>query len=213
MRTNADVTQQTFPFKTKLLGDFNRSNVLAALAVTVSALGVDKTAALSTVSRFRGVPGRLEVLMESPYIVVIDFAHTPNAIFHALKTVRTLTKKRLIHVFGSAGLRDAGKRPMMGAASAKFSDLIILTEEDYRTENVQTIMDEIASGIPKNVPVHRFADRARAIDNAFAVAQPGDAVVITGKSHEKSLCRGRTEYPWDEKAQVLRSFREKIKGT
>ena len=211
MRRHADVMPHEFPFTTTLLGDFNRYNILAALAVTVAALGVDKKTALTAVSKFRGVPGRLEVVRETPFRVVIDFAHTPNAIHHALKTVKALTKKRLIHVFGSAGLRDREKRPMMGKASGAFSDVIILTEEDYRTENVQTIMDEIASGIPDRTKVLRIADRARAIDAAIREAQSGDTVIITGKSHEKSLCRRRTEYPWDEKAHVLRSIGKKLK--
>ena len=210
IRKHADVTPQTILFTTTLLGDFNRYNILAALAATVTALGIDRTAALRAVAAFRGVPGRLEIVTEKPFLVIIDFAHTPNALYQVLKTVRGMTKGRLIHVFGSAGLRDREKRPMMGKASGAFSDVIFLTEEDYRTENVETIMDEIASGIPDRTKVLRIADRARAIDAAIREAKSGDTVILTGKSHEKSLCRGRTEYPWDEKAHALRSLRKTL---
>lgn len=207
---NAHVTPRTYPFTTGLLGDFNYANILAALAATVAALNIDKNTAMQTISTFPGVSGRLEIVTKSPFCVIIDFAHTPNAIFHALKTVKNMTKGRLIHVFGSAGLRDRTKRPLMGASSAKFADIIVLTEEDYRTESVHAIMDDIASGIPQGIEVLRYENRARAIDASFEKARPGDTVIITGKSHEKSLARGTIEYPWDEQAQVRKSLRKRV---
>lgn len=193
MHKNAQINPDTFPFTTKLPGEFNRYNVLAALSVA-KALGLDRKTVQRAVAEFSGVPGRMEIVSQSPIQVIVDFAHTPNAIEKALAATKKLTKKRLIHVFGSAGLRDATKRPLMGKASAKFSDVIILTEEDFRTERVEDIMDAIQTGIPSTKDVHRFPNRADALAYAIRIAKPGDTVIATGKGHEKSLARGTTEY-------------------
>ena len=146
-------------------------------------------------------------MAETPFTVIVDFAHTPNAIDRALKTARDIAKKRLIHVFGSAGLRDKTKRPLMGKASGTYADVIILTEEDYRTENVEMIMNEIASGIEPGPQVFRFPNRQDAIDYAIKSAQSKDLVIITGKGHEQSLARGRTEYPWSDQEAVKKALK------
>ncbi|MBI3577734.1 UDP-N-acetylmuramyl-tripeptide synthetase [Candidatus Gottesmanbacteria bacterium] len=197
----AKVTPETFPFTTKLPGDFNRYNVLAAVAAT-DALGIDQKIVGKVLRTFDGVAGRMEVLQEKPFGVIVDFAHTPNAITQVLKTVRPATKKRLIHVFGSAGLRDSSKRPIMGNASAEFADVIVLTEEDYRTEDVNKIIDSIASGVPPGKELYKYPNRADAIGFALKLAKLGDTVIITGKGHEKSLCRGTIEYPWSDQGCV-----------
>lgn len=201
IRRDALITPKTHPFKTKLVGEFNRYNCLAAIAAT-SAVGVSQEIARDAIMQFHGVPGRMEAIVDKPFMVIVDFAHTPNAIDVALKTARSMTKKRLIHVFGSAGLRDHTKRPLMGKASAKYSDIIVLTEEDYRTEDVNAIMDQITSGILAGKEVHRFTNRRDAITFAVKTAQSGDTVIITGKGHERSLCRGKIEYPWSDQEEV-----------
>lgn len=198
---DAMVTPKTHRFRTTLLGEFNTYNCLAALAAA-SALGIDQTTARRAIQAFRGVVGRMEILQKQPFTVIVDFAHTPNAIDRALKTARDYTKQRLIHVFGSAGLRDASKRPLMGQASGRYADIIILTEEDYRTEDVEVIMDQIALGIPSGKEVYRKPSRAEAITYALSLAKRGDLVIITGKGHEKSLCRRTVEYPWSDQDAV-----------
>lgn len=205
IRRDAKITPESFPFKTKLLGEFNRYNCLAAIAAC-TALKIPTKAIQGAVAEFSGVAGRMEVLVTTPFTVIVDFAHTPNAIDRALKTVKKLTKKRLIHVFGSAGLRDHTKRPFMGKASSTYADVIVLTEEDYRTENVETIMDEIEKGIVHGPEVQRIPNRAKAIEFALSNAKPGDLVMITGKGHEKSLCRGKKEYPWSDQKEVEKFF-------
>lgn len=201
IRRDSMVNPRTYPFQTKLPGEFNRYNCLAALA-SAEALGITRKTASRAIAGFSGIPGRMETIITSPFKVIVDFAHTPNAIEKALGAVRKKTKKRLIHVFGSAGLRDKSKRPLMGAASAQLADLIVLTEEDYRTEDVNKIMDEISKGIPQVKTVVRFPKRNDAISYALSQASKGDIVMITGKGHEKSLCRGTTEYPWSDQKAV-----------
>ena len=206
VRREAKITPQNYPFRTQLLGEFNQYNCLAALGVS-HALNIPKKIALGAVSEFPGVIGRMEVITHEPFTVIVDFAHTPNAIDKALKSARGLTKKRLIHVFGSAGLRDHSKRPLMGKASSKYADVIVLTEEDYRSENVETIMDEIATGIEPGPQVYRFPNRQNAIDFAVKLAEPGDLVITTGKGHEQSLARGRHEYPWSDQVAVKKAIK------
>ncbi len=207
IRRDGMVNPETFPFTTKLPGEFNRYNCLAALSVA-EALGIDRKVAASAIAKFTGVVGRMETVIDKPFRVIVDFAHTPNAVEKALSTVRLMTKKRVIHVFGSAGLRDRTKRPLMGEASANYADIIILTEEDYRTENVETIMDQIASGIPAGKEVYRYPNRRDALRFALSLAKPHDLVMITGKGHEKSLCRGTTETPWNDQDEVRKILKK-----
>lgn len=209
IRRDSVVTPKTYPFKTHLLGDFNRYNILAALAATCEGLDIARDVAVKTVARFHGVPGRMEVVATKPFRVIVDFAHTPHAIDVALSAIRTITKGRIIHVFGSAGARDRTKRPMMGAMSAKHADVIVLTEEDYRRENLEDIMDQIAMGIGPKREVYRYPNRQAAINFAISMARAKDTVVVTGKAHEKSLCRGTTEYPWNEFEAVERSLKQR----
>lgn len=206
IRRDSMINPEVYPFKLKIPGEFNRYNALAALAVS-EAIGIDKRVATKALSEFTGVVGRMEVVAEKPCLVIVDFAHTPNALMKALSTVRAMTKKKVIHVFGSAGLRDHTKRPLMGKASAEFADIIILTEEDYRTENVNTIMDAISEGIPPGKTVYRESNRKAAITLAFSFAGAGDTVIVTGKGHEKSLCRGKKEYPWSDQEEIKKILR------
>lgn len=211
IRRDAMVSLKNYPLTTPLMGEFNKYNCLAALAAS-SVVGIEKKAALAAIRSFEGVVGRMEVVATKPCMVIVDFAHTPNAIDRALRTAREYTKKRLIHVFGSAGLRDASKRPAMGKSSSAYADQIILTEEDYRTENVEDIMDAIQQGIPADIPVARYVDRGDAIRYALSIAGPGDVVIITGKGHEKSLCRGKKEFPWSDQDAVTRALAKKGKS-
>jgi len=204
----AQITRGSFPFKTTLPGEFNQYNCLAAIAAS-TVLNIGKQKILQAVKNFIGVSGRMEVVVLKPFTVIVDFAHTPNAITQALKTVREQTKGRLIHVFGSAGLRDATKRLYMGKASAEYADEIILTEEDYRTEDMNSIIEQIASGIPVYKEIHKIPNRKDAISYALSLAKENDTVMITGKGHEKSLCRGTIEYPWSDQETVRKILKKK----
>ncbi len=186
--------------------DFNAYNYLAAYAVC-DLLKIPKKTIEYAMGTFQLPPGRVEVIYDRSFKIIVDFAHTPNAVFKILETVKKQYVKkgsRLIHVFGSAGLRDRTKRFAMGQSSATFADYIILTEEDYRTEDPVEICREIGLGIKK---LHKtydvIIDRQSAIRKAIQIAKPDDTIIITGKGHEKSLCRGTIEYPWDDKNAVL----------
>ena len=209
IKTDADITLKKFPFKTQLLGDFNQYNCLAAISVG-KALSVDPTTIRKAIADFSGIVGRMELVYKKNFSVIVDFAHTPNALIQALSTVRPLVKGKLIHVFGSAGLRDPYKRPDMGKASSQFADIIVLTEEDYRTENIEKIMDEIEKGISPNKELHRIPNRVDAIRLAIEKAKKGDLVIITGKGHEKSMCRGTQEISWSDQEEVKKALRNTL---
>ena len=189
------------------LTDFNKYNYLAAYTVC-NQLGLIKNNIIAAMKTFKLPQGRMELVYDKEFKVIIDFAHTPNAFENVLPEIRKLYLKkngRLIHIFGAAGLRDASKRPLMGKASNQYADVIILTEEDYRTEDPQVICRSIAQGIT-NRPVFTIIDRKKAIRKAMEMVKKNDVILLTGKSHEKSLCRGKIEYPWDEQKTVMQAL-------
>lgn len=205
---SADVNLKNFYFESKnLLGDFNKYNVLAA-AACARKLGISDNEIRSAIKTFKMPLGRVDFVYENGYSVVIDFAHTPNAFEQLLSALRAGTSGRLIHVFGSAGERDHAKRPFMGEISSKYADILFLTSEDPRSEDVDKIIDEIESGIKKkDAKVFKLADRKDAIEAAMEMAGKGDLVVITGKAHEKSMTYGNKDYPWDEYKVVQDAIR------
>lgn len=190
----------------KDLADFNAYNYLAAYAACHELGIADKTIRESFLT-FRLPSGRVDIVYDKDFKVIIDFAHTPNAISRILQTVRKIYVPKggkLIHIFGSAGLRDSTKRFSMGQASAQFADKIILTEEDYRTENPDEICRQIGEGVTSEKKQFEIIiSRDEAIKKGISYAKKGDVVIITGKGHEKSLCRGKTEYPWSDKECAL----------
>jgi UDP-N-acetylmuramoyl-L-alanyl-D-glutamate--2,6-diaminopimelate ligase len=209
----ADVSPKNFPFQTKLLGEFNKYNALAAIAVC-RALGIEDEEIRSAIASYVNPVGRADVVYSKDFAVMIDFAHTPNAFDQILRTVRPLFKGRVIHVFGTAGKRDFSKRPMMGEISSRYADIMILTAEDPRGEPISKISDEIASGVGvKKSEVIKIPDRAEAIQAAINMAKKGDVVIITGKSHEKSInLNGKDEIPWDEYQVVRVAINKKENG-
>jgi UDP-N-acetylmuramoyl-L-alanyl-D-glutamate--2,6-diaminopimelate ligase len=185
------------------LTNFNAYNYLAAYAVCRE-LGLSEKEILPALFSFKLPAGRIDIVYDKKFMVIVDFAHTPNAIeciLEAVKKQYVHGKGRLIHVFGSAGLRDHTKRFAMGKASAKFADISYITEEDYRTEDPQKIANEIGSGFGDKQYFVEL-NREKAIHAALDEAKPNDIVIITGKGHEKSLCRGKKEYPWSDKSCI-----------
>ena len=195
-----------------LMGDFNVSNILAAVSVAI-ALDIPADAIQAGLAVFRGVPGRMERIdMGQSFTAIVDFAHTPNALEQFLRAARQITPGQLIVVFGCAGERDVQKRPMMGHVAASYADQVILTAEDPRRENLSDILDQIQTGIrDSKATVHRVPDRNEAIQFACSLAQPGDTVVSCGKGHEQSMCFGTTETPWDDR-RAMRTAIEKRMG-
>ncbi|KKP70297.1 hypothetical protein A2X44_01140 [candidate division CPR3 bacterium GWF2_35_18] len=198
-----------------LIGDYNVSNMLAAMTACLS-LDIEPRLFVTHAKSFKTLNGRLEdVKINSDFRVIVDFAHTPGAFSKVLPVVKNLVPKgKLIHIFGSAGLRDDTKRPLMGEMSGKFADVTIITAEDPRTERVEDISVQIEAGCQKSGMTYgdhtqkfsfkkktyfKIPDRSAAIEFAITkLAVKGDIVLITGKGHEKSMCFGTTETPWSD---------------
>lgn len=209
MGKDADVNPYNFPFKTNLIGEFNKYNILAAIAAC-KALGINSEDIRKGIKSFVAPLGREDVVYDKDFKVMIDFAHTPNAIDQVLSAIRPDIKGKLIHVFGSAGLRDQTKRPIMGKNSSQYADVIILTSEDPRSESVDQINKQIESGIVnKKLQLLKIPDRKKAIETAIEMAKKEDFVIITGKSHEKSMNYGNGEVAWDEYDTVRKALRMK----
>ena len=189
-----------------LLGGYNVANALAAAAVALAAgMSLDEVVGgLATVPQ---VMGRLEAVLTEPYAVLIDFAHTPDALEGALGAVRPLTRGRLIVVFGAGGDRDRTKRRPMAEAVRRFADVVVLTSDNPRTEDPERILDDLATGLDGAEYV-RIADRRQAIHHALSVARSGDAVVLAGKGHETYQVVGREKRPFDERVIVRECLAE-----
>ena len=192
----------------KLVGEYNISNCLAALAVTMNGLHIKPETVAKGISTLENVPGRMErVDLGQNFTAIVDFAHTPNALKVTLEAARELTNGRVISVFGSAGLRDNEKRRIMAETSAELADLTVLTAEDPRTESLNNILTEMAIGAKskggrEGETFWRIPDRAAAIKFALRLARPGDIVIACGKGHEQSMCFGNTEYAWDDRTAM-----------
>lgn len=196
---SSDVNPLNFKFgNINILGEFNKYNILAAVAACKK-LGIKESEIKKALITFELPKGRLDFVYREDFGVMIDFAHTPNAFEQLLKSLRPIVKGRIIHVFGSAGERDAQKRPFLGDTSASYSDIVILTAEDPRGEDVNQIIDEIFLGIdnPK-AEIIKIPDRKEAITAGIQMAKKNDLVLITGKSAEESMNMGHGEEPWNE---------------
>lgn len=197
-----------------LLGEYNVSNCLAAIAATVLGLGVEMDQARQGIAAMMPIPGRMEIIdLGQDFLAVVDFAHTPNALLRALQTAHQLSHGRVIAVFGSAGLRDREKRRLMAEISAEQADLTVLTAEDPRTESLDGILAEMASGAvsaggEEGRNFWRIPDRGEAIKRAIKMAKPGDVVIACGKGHEQSMCFGKVEYPWDDRTAMTAALSE-----
>jgi len=208
----ADFTPKNFPFRTPLPGEYNQYNCLAAIAAA-KVLGTKEETIRKAVAEFKGMVGRMEEIDEGQdFGVVVDFAHTPNALEQALKTLKeSLGKdKRLIVVFGAAGLRDKEKRPAMGKIAGKWADFSVVTAEDPRIEKVEDICEQIVQGIlAVGGKFKVVCKRQEAIDYAIGkLAKEGDIVVVCGKGHEKSMCYGEKEFPWSDQEAVRKALQE-----
>jgi len=183
-----------------LLGRFNVENALAALGAAV-ALGRDLHDAAGRLESAPQVKGRLETVVREPFTVLIDFAHTPDALARVVETLRPLAPGRLTVVFGAGGDRDRAKRPLMGRAVAGVADRIVVTSDNPRGEDPERIIDDVVSGL-EGTPYERIADREEAIARVLATAEEGEMILLAGKGHETYQVVGTEKRPFDERRIV-----------
>jgi UDP-N-acetylmuramoyl-L-alanyl-D-glutamate--2,6-diaminopimelate ligase len=187
----------------RLIGTFNAENLLSALGALV-AQGIPLTAACAALGAAQPAPGRMEVLggpPKSPWVVV-DYAHTPDALQRVLTTLEAATLGELWCVFGCGGDRDRGKRPMMGAVAADLADRIVLTDDNPRSEDPAAIVAEIRAGVGEHPRVNVIHDRRTALKTAIERARPGDVVLVAGKGHEAQQLVGNERRDFSDRAVV-----------
>jgi UDP-N-acetylmuramoyl-L-alanyl-D-glutamate--2,6-diaminopimelate ligase len=190
------------------------SNCLAAIATAYSQ-GIALETIAQTLATVKGAAGRMERIDEGqPFNVIVDYAHTPDSLEKVLNTLRPLTPGKLMVVFGSAGERDIQKRPVMGRIAAKMADFFVITDEDPREEDRESILRDIAVGAEtagkrEGIDFLCIADRTQAIATAFSQAKSGDTVLLAGKGHEQSIIMGREKLPWDDRQVAREQLRAK----
>ena len=193
-----------------LPGDFNVSNALAAVAACAE-LGFPAADVAAGIAQGVGVPGRLErVEAGQDFAVIVDYAHKPDAVESALRTLRPLTGGRLIVVLGAGGDRDPGKRPLMGEIAGRLADLLVVTDDNPRSEDPAAIRGELLRGAGgASAEVVEVGDRRAAIRHALAAARPGDIVLIAGKGHETGQEVGDTVHPFDDRTVALEELAQR----
>jgi UDP-N-acetylmuramoyl-L-alanyl-D-glutamate--2,6-diaminopimelate ligase len=219
LRGTIQAREQTVEFESALIGAANLHNILGAIGVG-HALGIGAEALAQGIRQLKAVPGRLEkVANDRGIAILVDYAHSPDALEKILGAVRPLTRGRLITVFGCGGDRDRGKRPLMGEIAGRLSDIVVLTSDNPRTEEPSAIIDEVEAGVTKTglkklgVAARRAstdqeeisrgyfveADRRTAIGVAIAMAAAGDLLLIAGKGHEDYQILGTEKIHFDDR--------------
>jgi len=195
------------PITLHIPGDFNVMNALAALGVGVG-LGLTPEELRRGMEAMKRVPGRFEsVDVGQPFAVVVDYAHTPDALERVLRAARASNPRRVLVVFGCGGDRDNTKRPIMGRIASELADVVVITSDNPRTEDPHRIIAQIEAGIPKGRPFTTIPSREEAIAAAVSMAEPGDMLVIAGKGHEDYQILGTTKVHFDDR-EVARKWLE-----
>lgn len=203
---------ENIEFRLKLYGKFNIYNALAAICIALSQ-GINLETCKKALEKIETIPGRMEMIINYPFKVIVDFAHTPDSFNQIFKLVKNWPHKRIISIFGSAGGgRDKWKRPEMGKIASQYCDKIILTTEDPYEEDSLKIIKEIEKGIEESgfrmENCIKIEDRKEAIKKGLKLAQRDDIVLILGKGTEQSLIIGNQKIPWDERRIVHEEFKK-----
>ena len=203
-------TSGTVAVRSRLTGEFNCSNVMAAVACA-HGLGIDREAICLGLESLDSVPGRLEAIDEGQeFHVLIDYAHTPAGLETVLRTAREVTRERLICLFGCGGDRDAGKRPLMGQVASHLADVVILTSDNPRRESPEHIISEISAGLRCGREAMTYVDRQEAIFLAVELARAGDTVVIAGKGDESHQVFADRIVKFDDREVARRALRSRL---
>jgi len=202
---------RTAQVSTPLVGQYNIANHLAAAGLCL-AVGFDLDTVAAGLSCLKTIPGRLEKVGDAPFAVVIDYAHTDDALKNVLETLKPLCKRKLIVVFGCGGDRDKTKRPRMARAAEQFADSVVVTSDNPRTEDPNAIIDDIIGGFanPRSERIIIEPDRRRAIERAIGQAEPDDIVLIAGKGHETYQIIGATRLDFSDKDVALQCLGERV---
>ncbi|PYE90166.1 UDP-N-acetylmuramoyl-L-alanyl-D-glutamate--2,6-diaminopimelate ligase [Phyllobacterium leguminum] len=205
VRIGDDIHEIALP----LAGDFQVANALVAAGLAI-VTGVPAAAAMRALERLKGAPGRLDLVgaTEDGAPAYVDYAHKPDALENVLASVRPFTTGRVIVVFGCGGDRDTGKRPMMGEIATRLADVVIVTDDNPRSEVPAAIRAEILAAAPRAIEI---GDRREAIRTAVNMAKSGDTLIIAGKGHEEGQTIGGVTHPFSDHSEVAQALKERLK--
>lgn len=199
--------EKEYKINLRLLGRYNLSNLLGAIGA-VKTLGLSDEEIISKIPLIHGAPGRFEpVKIDRDFTVIVDYAHTGDALENILKSINEFKTNRVITVFGCGGDRDKTKRPIMGGVAEKYSDIVIVTSDNPRTEDPEEIIKDIVIGLTKEnhiIEVHR----EKAIEKAISLAEKNDIILIAGKGHENYQVIGREKIHFDDKEEVIKAIKK-----
>lgn len=188
-----------------LIGEFNFENLLLAVSIAIES-GLDVGEVSRSIPKLMGAPGRLQLVIDKPNHIYVDYAHTPDAVLRVLEAVRSVKAKRIIGVLGCGGDRDRTKRSAMGAALNSGCDLPIFTSDNPRSESPEKILDEMISGLKLKDGAEIIIDRRSAIRRAIEIAKPGDLIIVLGKGHETGQeILGKLE-PFDDRIEIMEAI-------
>ena len=204
--------ESEYVVEVNLIGDYNLYNILGCVASLLS-MGIDIDYILEKLSNISSIPGRFETIKNDLEArIVVDFAHTDDGLLNIGKTLQKITDNRVITIFGAGGDRDHDKRPKMAKAAAKFSDFIILTSDNPRTENPISILAAIEKGLVQiDYPFDKYlivADREKAIKRGLGMLQKGDSLLIAGKGHETYQIIGKEKIHFDDR-EIVKKYLKK----
>lgn len=199
-----------FEVNLPLAGDFQISNALVAAGLAM-ATGVEARIVMLALEKLQGAPGRLELVGQTAdgALAYVDYAHKPDSLTQVLTSVRPFTTGRVVTVFGCGGDRDKGKRPLMGEIAARLSDIVIVTDDNPRSETPATIRSEILAATPGATEI---ADRAEAIRHAVGLLGPGDTLIVAGKGHEEGQTVGSVTLPFSDHAEIRKALSAQTTG-
>ncbi|RCS25474.1 UDP-N-acetylmuramoyl-L-alanyl-D-glutamate--2,6-diaminopimelate ligase [Phyllobacterium salinisoli] len=205
VKIGADIYEVSLP----LAGDFQVANALVSAGLAM-ATGVPAAAAMRALERLRGAPGRLDLVgaTEDGAPAYVDYAHKPDALENVLTSVRPFTTGRVIVVFGCGGDRDTGKRPMMGEIATRLADVVIVTDDNPRSEVPAAIRAEIMAAAPGALEI---GDRRLAIRTAVEMMKAGDTLIVAGKGHEEGQIIGDVTHPFSDHAEIALALKERLK--
>jgi UDP-N-acetylmuramoyl-L-alanyl-D-glutamate--2,6-diaminopimelate ligase len=209
LRFTIDYAGRVIPLHSRLVGRMNAYNILAAFCAGIS-YGLDDCAIQRGVAECAAVPGRFERIQQGqPFLVVVDYAHTDDALRNVISVARGLAPKRIITLFGCGGDRDRSKRPLMGMAAAELSDYVVLTSDNPRSEDPLSIINDALVGLRRSDTAHAVEpDRESAIRLALKKAKPGDIVILAGKGHETYQILGSKTIHFDDREVARTVLRE-----
>ena len=198
VKVKVSILGKNYEFVTKLMGEYNLQNILGVLLV-IQQQGIDISYAIECIKNLNSISGRFELIdNDKEIMVVVDYAHTPDGLENILETLQNMKKNRIITVFGAGGDRDKTKRPLMAQMASKYSDIVYITSDNPRTEDPESILDDVEKGI-SNVKYYREVDRENAIKKAVQNSEKNDIILIAGKGHEDYQIIGHTKIHFDDR--------------